>query len=281
MILEGTLTSSQQPPVTAAGRAGDSLRWFRYGSSQVNISSGHMRRPWLLRSFFLMVSMMMMLRQRPVVDRSMRWRGPGPLVDRSPRVMMMMMRGRRPDIRSLPRSTCWSWMGRRINTMLGVRAGPSRRGRRSGPLPTRMAPGWVTSPGWLVTSRRSTMVISVTTLITVWTVAIWSSSPGWAIGPWGSIYHRHTGWDSLAGLLIMVSGRPVIRSFRRLGRGGCLVFSLLGRPVNSLFDGWGLQSVLRHVQLNWVIHRVVRPLRGRCHLPLLLESFVQRSPRLR
>ena len=197
-----------------------------------------MRRPWLVHSFSLILSMMMLLWQGPVVHHSTRWRGQRPVVDRSPLVMMMMMRGRRPDIRSHPKHVLIPEGPR--NQQLGLRAGPSRRWRRSGPLPTLMRPGRVTSPGRLVMSRRSTMVISVTALITVWMVAIWSLSPGWAVGPWGSIYHRHTGWDSLTGLLIMGSEteRPVIRSLGRLGQGGCLVFLcrvllLPGRPIIS------------------------------------------------
>ena len=56
-----------------------------------------------------------------------------------------------------------------------------------------------------------------------------------------------------------------MRRLRPFGWGGCLVFSLRvlllpSWPVISLFDGWGLQSILRCVQLNGVIHRVVRPL---------------------
>ena len=58
--------------------------------------------------------------------------------------------------------------------------------------------------------------------------------------------------ESLTGLLIMGSGRTVIHGLRRLGRGGCLVFSrrvlmLPGQPVISLIDGWILQTVLRCV----------------------------------
>ena len=45
-----------------------------------------------------------------------------------------MSGSRRPDICSFPWSTCWSRMVRRIN-LLGLRAGPSRRGQGSGPLP--------------------------------------------------------------------------------------------------------------------------------------------------
>ena len=139
------------------------LRWVQYGSSQFHISSGNIRWPCVVLILVLMFSMMMLLGQGPVVNRSTRWRGQGSVVDRSPRVMMMMSGSRRPEIRSLPRITCWSRMVCRIN-MLGLRAGPSRRGRMSDPLPTLIAPGWVTSPGRLMTSLRSTTVISVTTL---------------------------------------------------------------------------------------------------------------------
>ena len=189
---------------------GSSLWLIRNGRGQINLSSGHMSQPRMVRRVFLMMYVMMLLGQGPVVDHSTRWRGQGPVVNRSPLMMMMMRRGR-PRIRSLVRNTCWSRMGLRIDTMLGPGAGPSRRGRRSSPLPTLMVPGRVTCPGWLMPSRKSTMVISVTTLITVWTVAIWSPSPGRAVGPWESIYHRHTGWNNLAGILFMRSGRPGIR----------------------------------------------------------------------
>ena len=135
-----------------------------------------MRRPCVVLIFVLLSSMMMLLGQGPMVNRSTRWRGQGPVVDRSPRVMMMMSGSRRPDIRSFPRSMCWSRMVRKIN-MLGLRAGPSRREQRSGPLPTLTAPEQVTNPGWLVTSLWSMTMLSVTSLITVWPVAIWSPSP--------------------------------------------------------------------------------------------------------
>ena len=127
----------------------------------------------------------------------------------------------------------------------------------------------------------------MTTLIIVWTMAIWPPSLRWAVGQGGSIHHRHTGWDSLAGLL-MGSGRPGIRSLRRLGRGGCLAFChwvvlLLDRPVILSLDGWGVKSVLGCVQFNGVIHRIMHPLRSRCHLVLLLlfESLVKCRPRFR
>ena len=164
---------------------------------------------------FLMVTGMMLSGQGPVVDCSPGWLwGQGPVVNRSPRMMMM----RRPGIRNLRRGTCWSRMVRRITTIPGPGAGPKSRWRRwSGLLPTLMAPGWVTSsrlgPGRLMTSGWSPMMISMTTLITVQTMAIWAPSPGWAVGPGGSIHHRHTRWHSLAGLLV-----------GSLGQGGWLFF---------------------------------------------------------
>ena len=244
-----------------------------------------MRRPWLVCSFFLMLSMMMLLGWNlwSTVARDQEGRDLWSTVALG--WWLWWEEEGRTSV-AFPEARVWSRMGHGIKTMLGLRAGPSRRWRRSGPLPTPMAPGRVTSPGWLVTSRRSTMVISVTTLIIVWMVAIWSPSHRRVVGPWGSIYHRHTGWDSFTGLLIMGSVRPVIRSLRRLGWDGWLVFLcrvllLPGRPVISLFDGWGLQSVLWSMQVNGIIHRVVRSFRGCCRLPLLLQSFVQRSPRLR
>ena len=78
------------------------LRWFQYGSRQFHISSGNMRWPRLVLIQTLMSSMMILLGQGPVVNRCMRrWR--------CPRVMVMMS-GRRPDIRSPPQSTSWSQM---------------------------------------------------------------------------------------------------------------------------------------------------------------------------
>ena len=69
-----------------------------------------------------------------------------------------------------------------------------------------------------------------------------------ALGPWGLINHRHTGWDCLIGLLVTGSGRPIIRRLRRPGQGGCLVLLgrvlLPGRPVTSLFHRWSLQSIV-------------------------------------
>ena len=124
---------------------GPSLWLIRNGSCQVNLSSGHMSWPRMVRRIFLMASVMMLLGQGPVVDHSTRWRGQGPVVNHSPRLMMMMMG--RLGIRSLIRSTCWSRMGRRMNTMLRPGAGPSRQGRGSGPLSTLMTPGRVTCPG--------------------------------------------------------------------------------------------------------------------------------------
>ena len=111
-------------------------------------------------------------------------RGQGPMINRCPRVMMRRS-GRRPDIRSPPWSTVGFRKVRRIN-LLGLRAGPSRRGRRSGLLPTLMTPRWVMSPRRLVTFLRSVTVISVTTFTTVWSVAIWSLGPQRAVRPWGS-----------------------------------------------------------------------------------------------
>ena len=58
---------------------------------------------------------------------------------------------------------------------------------------------------WVVTSLRFTMAISATMLMTVWTMVIWMKS--------------------LAGLLHMEYGKPVIRSLRHLGRGGCFRYS--------------------------------------------------------
>ena len=221
-----------------------------------------MRRSRLVLIHTFMSSMMMLLWQGLVVNRCMRgWRCPP---------VMVMMSGRRPDIRSPPQSTSWSRMVHRIN-LFGLRAGPSRQGWRSGPLPTLTMPGRVTSPRQLVTSLRTTTVISVTTLITVWSVGIWSPSHGRAVGPWGSIYHRHTGWDRLTRLLVTGSGRPVIHCLRRLGWGGCLgflrrVLLLPSRPIISLFDGWDLQSVFWGVNLNQIIHGVVSFLSCSCRL---------------
>ena len=216
--------------------------------------------------------------------------------------MMMMSESRRPDIRRPPRSTARPRNICRVS-LLGPGAGPSRRRRGPGPLPTLSMPRRVTEPWrvvmslrpvtsisatpfttawsmvfrslgpgrhwaavgpgsshhrdagwncfrllvtdlegrpaesasialdvdapWVVTSLRSTMAIYGTTLNTVSTMEIWSPSPGRAVGPWGLIYHRHNGWVSLAGFLNMESGRPVIRSLRRLGRGGCYRVLLL------------------------------------------------------
>ena len=67
---------------------------------------------------------------------------------------------------------------------------------------------WVLLPSdapWVVTSLRSTMAISATMLMTVWTMVIWMKS--------------------LAGLLHMEYGKLVIRSLRRLGLGGCFRYS--------------------------------------------------------
>ena len=82
----------------------------------------------------------------------------------------------------------------------------------------------------------------------MWSVAIWSPSPRRVVGPWGLIYHIHIGWDCLTKLLVMESGRPVIRclktswtrwlswlsstshlSFWRVGPAECL----LGREAQS------------------------------------------------
>ena len=98
-----------------------------------------------------------------------------------------------------------------------------------------MAPGRVTSsrlgPGLLMTSGWSLMMIFVTSIITVPTMAIGPPSPGWAVGPGGSIHHRHSRWHSLAGLLV-----------GSLGRGGCFVLScrvvlLPGRPIIFSLNG--------------------------------------------
>ena len=130
--------------------------------------------------------------QGPMIKRCSRWRGQGPMINRCPRVMMLMMSGRRPDIR-------------RIN-LLGLRAGPPRWGWRSGPLPTLTTPRWVTSPRRLVTSLRSATVISVTTFTTVWSVAIWYLGSGRAVGP----PQIHSMKLSYSTSCVTGSGRPVI-----------------------------------------------------------------------
>ena len=225
-----------------------------------------------------MATGMMLSGQGPVVDRSPGWLwGQGPVVNRSPQMMIM----RWPGIRSLRRGTCWSRMVRRISTMPGSGAGASWRRRWSGPLSTLMAPGRVTSsrlgPGQFMTSGWSPMMTSMTTLITVWTMAIGPPSPRWAVGPGGSIRHQRARWHSLAGLLV-----------GSLGRGGwfvlsCRVVLLPGQPVILSLDGWSLKSVLMWVQFNGVVHGIVRPLRGRHRLTLLLlfESLVKRRPHFR
>ena len=193
---------------------GPSLWLIRNGSCQVYFFPGHMSRPQMVCRVFLITSGMMLSGQEPVVDSSPGWLwGQGPVVNYSPQMMTI----RRPGICSLRQGTCWSRMVHRISTMPGPGAGPSRWRRWSGLLPTLMAPGWVMSswlgPGWLMTSGWSPMMISMTMLITVQTMAIWPPSPGWAVGPGGSIHHRHTRWHSLAGLLV-----------GSLGQGGWLFF---------------------------------------------------------
>ena len=206
-----------------------------------------------------------------------------PEMKRTGTVMMLMMSGsRRPDIRHI--------------SLLGPGAGPSRRRRGPGPLPTLSMPSRVMEPWRFVTSLRSVTSISATPFTTAWSMAFRSIGPGrhWAaVGPsssylrdagWNcatsvtgpgrpagrislrSLRHRlgscfalfaesccrvtrpgswrlsdprwrslrpcswlceqwWSGWISLAGLLHMESGKPVIGSLRRLGRGGCFPYS--------------------------------------------------------
>ena len=58
---------------------------------------------------------------------------------------------------------------------------------------------------WVVTSRRSTMAISATMLMTVWTMVVWMNKSCWT--------SSHGIWKAR------------IRSLRRLGRGGCFRYS--------------------------------------------------------
>ena len=210
------------------------LRCLRYNWRQLYITSGHVGRP---RFSMLMMSgsrrpdirrpPRSTARPRnirrvsllgPGAGPSRQRRGPGPLPTLSmPRRVTEPWRvvtSLRPvtPISATPFTTVWSMAFRSLGP--GRAVGPrSSHHRDAGwnclrllvtdlegqPAESASVALDVDAP-WVVTSLRSTMAIYATTLNTVWTMVIWSPSPRRAIGPWGSIYHRHTGWVSLAGL---------------------------------------------------------------------------------
>ena len=240
---------------------------------QFYFTSGHM---WQSRLVHTLTSSMM-TRLRHMIHRCLRWRGPGP--------MMLMMIRRRPDMRRPPRSTARLRTVRRVS-LLGSGAGPSRRRRGPGPLPTLTTPRWMTRPGRVVTSLRPVTTISLTPFTTVRPMVFRSLGPGRVIGPRRSSHHRNTGWNCLR-LLVTGPGRPVgrlcLRSLRR-GRGGCFHFLrrvlVPRRLVLSLLDG--RKSIFRCMDFYRVVH-VMGSLSCRCRLVLLFLSqrFVQRSPSFR